>query len=129
MPLDTFLFSTYYLQMRQQITPFVFRYFETNKEVLKEWVKESAFIENYKVSDELFDEFLAYAGTKEALSKQNEKILAQTSNDLRRWLKGRIGKHLFNQATFHKITNQQSSEVVEALNWINSDKKVVELMK
>ena len=128
-PLDTFLFSTYYLQMRQQITPFVFRYFETNKEVLKEWVKESAFIENYKVSDELFDEFLAYAGTKEALSKQNEKILAQTSNDLRRWLKGRIGKHLFNQATFHKITNQQSSEVVEALNWINSDKKVVELMK
>ena len=39
-PLDTFLFSTYYLQLRQKISPFVFRYFESNKETLQEWVKD-----------------------------------------------------------------------------------------
>ena len=127
-PLDTFLFSTYYLQLRQKIAPFVFRYFETNKEALEEWVKESAFVDNFEVTDKLFNEFLAYAEKDEALSKRNEKILSKTEPDLRQGLKGRIGKHLFDQSTFLKILNERSPMIGEALNWINSEEKLVELV-
>ena len=128
-PLDTFLFTTYYLRMRGKVPPFMYRFFENRIEEMRQWEKEEDFLENYQISEATFEEFLAFAETDEKLSKRNEKILRKTKYALLRDLKARLAKHLFDQEAFFKTQNENDDMVEEALNWIEGTKPLVELKK
>lgn len=128
-PLDTFLFTTYFLRMKGKVSPFMLRYFEKNKKELEQWKDEKEFIRNYRIDQSTFDDFLAFAEKDERLSKRNEKLLRKTRFALERTMKARLGKHLFAQETFFKIENQNDPMVDEALNWISGSKPLVELKK
>ena len=128
-PLDTFLFTTYYLRMRGKVPPFMYRFFENRVEEMRQWEKEDEFLENYQISEATFEEFLAFAETDEKLAKRNEKILRKTKYALLRDLKARLGKHLFDQETFFKTQNENDEMVLEALDWFSGKKPLVELKK
>ncbi len=126
-PLDTFLFSTYYLYLRSEINSFAFRHYEDNKAAFAEWKDESKYINKFEISDELFEEYLAYAEKNAKLSKRNESILKEVSPALKRRLKARLGKHCFKEATFYKINNHDDPMIDEAIRWILDKNPLVKL--
>ena len=126
-PLDTTLYSTYYLKMRQKVAPFIFRYVENNKSTLKSWKEETAYFDDFEVSDQMFKEFLAYAEKDKSLKKRNDKILTETTPDLKMHLKARLAKHLFDQTALHKVINFRDPMLKEATQWIAGEEKLVEI--
>ncbi|MCB0584787.1 MAG: S41 family peptidase [Phaeodactylibacter sp.] len=112
-PIDTIIFNDDYLELRQQVPQFVFRYMDESGEGLNEYTI-SSFNRKFQVSDELFDQFLAYAkGHGAKISSDN---LGGAKAEIKRFIKARIAKHLFDDEGFYSTWNQGDAVVKEALN-------------
>jgi len=127
-PLDTLLYSTYYLKMRQKVAPFIFRYVENNNSDLESLKDEISYLNDYKVSDDLFDDFVAYAEKDKSLKKRNDNILTETTPDLKMHLKARLAKYLFDQNALFKVINLHDPMLREATEWIDGKEELVKIV-
>ncbi|MCB0581231.1 MAG: S41 family peptidase [Phaeodactylibacter sp.] len=111
-PLDTMVFNDEYLELRQHVPQFVFRYMSDSAGGLGEYTS-SSFNRNFQVSDELLDKFLAYAKGHGARFDLNDGLSSE--KEIRRFIKARIAKHLFGDDGFYTVWNQDDPMIKEAL--------------
>lgn len=116
-PLDTIVMNNHYLELRQHIPQFVYRYIDDHQNALPKYSLET-FNKNYRVSDAIFDAFLAYASEKGV--KRNPAKLAHCKGELQHFLKARIAKHLFGDEGFYAVWNKNDPMISKALEVLNS---------
>lgn len=122
-PLDSNLITDHYIQLRQHIPPFVYRYLEKNKATFEDMSFES-FVNDYKVSDKLLYEFKAYAQSKDITTNNTKWRKAKTQ--VARFMKARIGKHMFDDKGFFAAWNQEDEIMEEALKALKQEKPLVQ---
>ena len=110
-PIDTIILNDEYLELRQQVPQFVFRYMNEEGKGIREYTNAS-FNRNFQVSDELLYKFIAYAKGHGA-DVNPGKITTQ--KEIKRFIKARIAKHLFNDEGFYTVWNQDDPVIKEAL--------------
>ncbi len=111
-PLDSNLISDHYFQLRQHIPPFVYRYMEENVAAFEKMTFEQ-FLKEYQVPEKLLNDFRAFAKSKEVES--NNRNWRKAKDQVARFIKARIGKHLFDDKGFFAAWNQKDEIVEEAL--------------
>ena len=121
-PLDTTLMTDAFMSLRQQIPNFVFRYMEDNAAAYSELTLDE-FRNDYSLSADLVDQFITF------VAGEDEQLAAKAGNyrsDLALFIKARIGKHLFDEAGYYSIINQDDAMVQEALEVLSKPNPLTE---
>lgn len=125
-PLDSTLMSETYLRLRQDIPPFVYRYVEDNQATFSE-MDFNYFVNKYDVPDQLLEEYL------NSLSTDEYQVSTEEWNNIKpqlaRFMKARMGKHLFDDKGFFAVWNKKDEMVVEALKTLRNEQYLTKLMK
>ncbi|MCB0552765.1 MAG: S41 family peptidase [Phaeodactylibacter sp.] len=111
-PLDSVLFNDEYLELRQYIPQFVFRYMGQQGKTFQDYKLEN-FNRQFQVSDALYNEFLEYARSRGV--KPGFQQPPTTRKELKRFIKARIAKQLFEDDGFYTVWNQEDPMIREAL--------------
>lgn len=113
-PIDTVLLNKDYIALRQHASQFAFRYFDQHPELKdSEYNQLNRFKNEYEVSNEMLNEFLAYAREKEV--KVSDREYRAVTNEVKRLLKARVAKHLFGDEGFYSVWNDGDYMVRKAL--------------
>ncbi len=113
-PIDTVLLNKDYIALRQHASQFAFRYFDQHPELKdSEYNQLNRFKNEYEVSNEMLNEFLAYAREKEV--KVSDREYRAVANEVKRLLKARVAKHLFGDEGFYSVWNDGDYMVRKAL--------------
>lgn len=120
-PIDTINANEEYLSLRQHVPAFVFRYMEEEGSSLNEYELET-YAKSFEISDELYNEFLQFATEKGI--KHNFSQANVIKPQLRRFLKARIAKHLFEDEGFYYIWNENDDMVNKAIEVLNQNNPV-----
>jgi carboxyl-terminal processing protease len=123
-PIDTTLMDDYYLELRQHIAPFVFKHLEKHRDDYKKYTLET-FKRKFYVNNSLFNDFLEYAYAKDV--EKNGTQLAKIQGEVKRFLKARIAKHLFDDEGFYNVWLEEDAIVQTALEVLKEDKPITEL--
>lgn len=117
-PLDTFLLREDYLRWRQYAAGFIFRYSEQHPELAEQYDMNS-FVSGYQLPNSLYAEYLAYAQEQgeESTVPSNTRVV----NELKRFLKARLARQLFNTEGFFAVWNREDDMVQEALRILRTD--------
>ena len=112
-PIDTILMNENYLDFRQHIPQYVFRYLSDAGKGMQEY-SLAGFIDKFQVTDDVFNSFLEYVGQQDA--DANPSGLTYTlRQELKLFIKARIAKHLFGDEGFYKLWHEQDPVIKEAL--------------
>lgn len=111
-PLDTFLLREDYLRWRQYAAGYIFRYAEQNPDLAERYDLQS-FVANFRLPEAVYKEYLAYA--KEQGEESAEPTNGRVVNELKRFLKARLGRQFFAEEGFFAVWNQEDDMVKEAL--------------
>lgn len=115
-PLDTLLLNERYLDWRQHIPSFVFRYAEENgNAIAKQGLEE--FVSIYQVPDELYRSFLSYAREKGVANE--EAPTYRIEQELRRFLKARLARQYYGDDGFYAVWNRDDEMLQQALRILN----------
>ena len=125
-PIDTIVLNDDYLELRQHVPQFVFRYMNENGKGLSE-LDLPSFVQKYQVDDGLYDKFIAYAKGHGATVSPNGDSYAQ--KEIKRFIKARIAKHLFEDEGFYSVWNRDDSMIKEALNALEHSKPLTASQK
>ena len=133
-PSDTSFYTKFYGEIVRKglLTDFVNKYIDSNRERLKsKYIKEPQvstttlaskdyqnFVKNFEVSQELFDQFLAYAAEKGVTPKEGD--LEVSGEELKFYLKAMVLRHLTNTETYVRFVNERDEEVEMALKLLRS---------
>jgi len=112
-PLDTFQISTFFLDVRQMIPAFVVKYLDKSKREQLSKMGFKAFQKQFQVDEKTVQDFQSYA-SQNGLRGSN-KQWADAQQELTRYLKGRIAKHLFDDKGYFAVMNQSDATVQAAL--------------
>lgn len=123
-PIDTVLFSEYFLTLRQQIPPFIFRYYEENKTAFAE-MSQKQFENKFQINDQLFYDFLNYAESKGGV-KRNNRQLSKVESLIKKNLKARLARHIYGDTAFYEVINDNDPVIEEALQSILKNKPLVQ---
>ena len=117
-PLDTFLLREDYLRWRQYAAGYIFRYAEQNPDMAERYDLQS-FVTNFRLPEAVYKEYLAYA--KEQGEESAEPTNSRVVNELKRFLKARLGRQFFAEEGFFAVWNQEDDMVKEALRVLRAD--------
>lgn len=113
-PIDTVLLNKTYIALRQHASQFAFRYFDQHPALKdSEYNQLDRFKNEYDVSNEMLNEFLAYAREKEL--KISDREFRAVNKEIKRLLKARMAKHLFGDEGFYSVWNDGDYMVRKAL--------------
>lgn len=113
-PIDTVLLNKDYIALRQHASQFAFRYFDQHPALKdSEYNQLDRFKNEYDVSNEMLNEFLAYAREKEL--KISDREFRAVNKEIKRLLKARVAKHLFGDEGFYSVWNDGDYMVRKAL--------------
>ncbi len=116
-PIDTLLFNDYYIELRQLIPQFVYRY--TNKQPTAfDDTSLDDFIVQLGPGEQLLNEFIEFAESKGI--QRNTRQLNLMKSELTTFLKARVARHLFKDEGFYHIWNEQDVVVKAAVKAIKS---------
>ncbi len=117
-PLDTFLLREDYLRWRQYAAGFIFRYSEQNPDLADQYDLEG-FVANYRVPASVYSDYLDYAKEQgeESPLPSNSRVVSE----LKRFLKARLARQLYNTEGFFAVWNGQDDMVQEALRILRTD--------
>ncbi|MEL6926504.1 MAG: S41 family peptidase, partial [Bacteroidota bacterium] len=119
-PIDTLQLNDYFVNLRQYLPQYMFRYFEQNRGQLEFNLKN--FSRSYRISDDLMNEFLEFAESEGV--ERDYKALVEIRPALKRLMKARLAKHLFGDEGFYTIWNNDDTAVEEALRILQHDNPV-----
>ncbi|GJM35468.1 MAG: peptidase S41 [Saprospiraceae bacterium] len=108
-PIDTVLFQDEYMLLRQHIPQFVYRYLEDHQSDFEEYTLDR-FRRQFTVSEAMLKDFISFTGEKVFLYQ-----LGNTRQELKRYIKARIAKHLFEDKGFYSIWHEDDPAVLKAL--------------
>lgn len=116
-PLDTVLMNDTYLELRQHVPQFVYRYFDKNPANF-DYTLEN-FVNNYSVDASVIDEFVDYAGEKGVTI--DEPLDGIELSELKRFIKARMGKHLYSDEGFYSVWNKDDEMIQKAQEILNAN--------
>lgn len=125
-PLDSTLMSEAYLKFRRDIPPFIYRYIESNKSTFSE-MDFDYFVDKYQIPNSLLDEYLNSID----IDKGNVSIeeWKKIRPQITRFMKARMGKHLFDDKGFFAVWNSQDEMVQEAMKTLTNENLLTKLMQ
>lgn len=123
-PIDTVVMDDYYIELRQHVSPFVFKLMSKHSEDYKSYTLER-FNRNFYVSNALFNDFMKYAYSK-GVEKDGTQ-LAKIETEMKRYLKARIARHLFDDEGFYNVWLKEDAVVQKALEVLKENKPITEL--
>lgn len=130
-PIDTTGYSTYYrdLVARGILNSYALTYVDDNRERLKsQYPTEQSFIDNFQVTPVMVDDIVALATTRDI--KPDEEGLETSRNIIMTIIKGIIGRDLFENSTYYRITYPALNPVYRAaLGLIDDPKRYNSLLK
>lgn len=109
--LDTSLMTETFGGLRAMVPNFVYRFLEKDNPGLQEWTLET-FRDSYRIPEDVFQDFVAFVGEKD------ENLAAKASayrTDLKRYLKARIGRYLFEEEGYYAIIHTSDPMISRAL--------------
>ena len=112
-PIDTILIQENYLQLRQHVPQFVFRYMSDEGAGLKEYSLPN-FLDQYQVADQLFGAFIDYS-KEQGAEVDRGNLSYHVQSELKRFIKARVAKHLFGDEGFYTFWNERDPMIKEAL--------------
>ena len=121
-PLDTMKNSKYYRNIvaKGLLNQYAIKYVdEHRKELKKQFKKDHDFVERFCITDEMLDELKLMADAEKIEFNQEEFDICKPL--LRTYLKGLIGRDIYESETFFKVVNLDNDIFKEALRIINSD--------
>ena len=122
-PFDSTILNDYYLQIRGQIPGFVYRFMDTNKSIFQEMPLEK-FKQSYVISDEIYNQLLAYAEKHNVPANNEEKDIIK--KDIKRFLKARMAKQLYGDIGLFSILNENDEAVNTAIKTLLEDKPLTQ---
>lgn len=125
-PMDSILTNDYYAELRQHIPQFVFRLMEKQKTDLKKYSLDK-FKKSYKVSDSVWNDFLAYAKSQGVKPDARQNTVCKS--EINRLLKSRIAKHLFGEEGYYSIWNEDDVMINKALAILRKPNPLAEVKK
>lgn len=122
-PIDTVLYNDYYNDLRQHVPQFVFKYATSHKSDLN-YKNLDQFRRNFSVSDRIVKDFVEYATAQKML--KNDTQLNAIKPELKRLLKARFARHLFNEESFYVLWNAEDPVVRKALQVLDKSNPITE---
>lgn len=119
-PIDTTLLNDAYLNLRQFVPQFAFRYLSDNPFPVEMTLEE--FSKTWKVDSNAFQEFLRYA--KDNGLDITSAIAPKIRTELMHLIKARIAKQLYGNEGFYSIWNQKDAAIQKALNAITNPQAI-----
>lgn len=120
-PIDTSFLSEDYINARQYLPDFVFRYLEKHDRELS-YDNVNDFIDNYTVSDEVYNAYLNHLN--QSIENFDPAKIEAFKGELQQHIKARIARKLFNNDAFYAVFNQEDPMVKEALQYIQQQNPV-----
>jgi len=121
-PLDTLVYNTDYILLRQFAAPFSYRYTaKYPNEILYKDLE--SFRSKFRVTDAMLEEYVAYAKDRDA-EVDLDNIMAIKGN-VKTLLKARIARQLFGEKGFYTIWNDEDVMVQKALDLIRKGEVLV----
>lgn len=114
-PLDTTTMNDYYLDLRQHVPQFIFKYMQENGTKFTE-VSLADFKSDFEVSGTILNDFLAFAYEKGV--KEDAEQLSEVRGEIQRFIKARMAKHLYEDDGFYLIWSEDDPVIEEALKAI-----------
>lgn len=115
-PIDTNLLDDQYLQLRQYVPQFVYRFLDEHR------AEFDFTLENYKnkfqVNDAILEELKAYAKSQGMADLSLNDL--NSEKELKHFIKARIAKHLFDDEGFYSIWNDDDEMINKALDVLES---------
>ena len=122
MPHDTSAYSRYYdnLIRAGHFNQFTLKYVDTHRRRLEESYKTiAAFDEKFHITDDLFEQFLAYAGTQGVA--RDAKGLEISGHDMRLQLKAYVARTLWDTSAYYEVINKHlDKEFLKAVEVLNN---------
>jgi carboxyl-terminal processing protease len=120
-PLDTTYANDYFFSALQYLPQFAARWMETqDRKALPD--SPEAFAQQFKVSDQMLADFVAFGKTQDLPA--DEAQIAHCRTELRRLLKARIAKILFQEEGQYRVLNYDDPAVEKALQVLRSGASV-----
>ncbi len=116
-PVDSLLFRDDYVQLRQELPAFAYRYLEEERPALEAYTLD-AFVDEYEVPSAVFYRFLQDARDK-GIETQGP-IDRHVRAELKRFLKARVAQLLFGEEGFYRSWHQEDLFLQEALEGLRS---------
>ncbi|MTB53121.1 S41 family peptidase [Lewinella sp. W8] len=116
-PLDTTLNNTSFLRLRQQISPYVFKYQRKHPE-LANYENLAAFMAGFRPNlEEIIPDLTAMALA--TYDEPLEDIPAKLRPELSRYFSARLARILFGASAFYEVLNQDDEMILETLRLLN----------
>lgn len=128
-PLDSTRFSDYYSDLVRTgiFNTFTLNYLEKNRNKLVEKYPDfEAFDKNFKVTTEMFDDFLALALEKKVERKADDKYFYPVA-DLKTQIKAMIARNLWDTNAYFRIINPLDKELKVAVDLIQDGSMFTDL--
>lgn len=122
-PIDTVVLNEYYAELRQHIPQFVYRYINSHRSDF-EYTSLDQFKRKFTVSDQILNALMDYAATQKAT--KDPKQLAAIKPEIKRFLKARFARQLFDEESFYQIWNEQDPVVRKALQTLTKSNPITE---
>ncbi|HMO39957.1 MAG TPA: S41 family peptidase [Saprospiraceae bacterium] len=114
-PIDTTALSDYYFRLRQLAPQFVFKYVQNHRADFN-YASIGQFKNNFRISDALLTDFVAYATQNGVLNPTDaSEELRKINAPLRHYLKASFGQNLFDREGFYAVWNETDPMVRKAL--------------
>lgn len=120
-PIDTSFLSEDYINARQYLPDFVFRYLEKHDHEFS-YGNVNDLIDNYTVSDEVYNAYLNHLN--QSIENFDPAKIEAFKGELQQHIKARIARKLFNNDAFYAVFNQEDPMVKEALQYIQQQNPV-----
>jgi carboxyl-terminal processing protease len=110
-PLDSLELNPYFIELRQYVPAFAFRYLEKHRPELEELGLEG-YVRDFNISDQLARDFLKYSIKKG--SSRNDRQWRKIKNEMDMELKAGIARHLWSEKGYLMVVNEKDDSVAEA---------------
>lgn len=122
-PIDTTLINEYYLRSQQYMRPFAFKYLEDHRKQF-EYKSLESFKNNFRISNELLDEFMNFAAANGLDLEKSES--ASAKHHIRLALKAIFASNLFNEQGYFSVWNEEDPMVQRAIQELNKSNPISE---
>lgn len=127
-PADTTGITKYFKELRAKnvINQYVVDFVESNRANLNKYKTEDAFVNNFEVSTDMINDFIAL-GEKLGVSHNPDEFALSKSYILGN-IKGLIGRDLFTSSTYYRVMNPLNDTFTTALRIINNKEEYHQIL-
>ena len=122
-PLNEVLLNEFYINLRQLAPAYMYRYYQDNKSSFESFELES-FLKDYEITNEQYDDFVNHVTIEKGV-KNNSADKDLVKDEIKKQMKARLGKHLFDDKGFYGALMSEDKMVQKAMNAFKKENPLV----